>query len=280
MSFKSEECKATKTCGVDFTELGIKYIRVTSKSSGPIRMAILNVYTDENEANKVENAGAGSEPGIFVGNSEEYVSDLYDLTPRGKGFNGIAGGDTIGPLDWVKLDNVPDGQTILKGVKGLKWEVKDSKGGIGEISIMSVEFLDANKKVIDPYLRTGVKIASNIVGSSASVAPRSSESANPGSSSSASSMNAGSSNSANPGSVVAPEAIGSSSFAPLARVSVSGMNISVENAKLNADVAVFTMQGKLVTSGKASFGNASVTVPNKGAYLVRVNGRSYKVNVK
>ena len=288
VSFKSEDCKATKTCGVDFTALGIKYIRVTSKSSGPIRMAILNVYTDENEANKVENAGAGSEPGIFVGNSEEYVSDLYDLTPRGKGFNGIAGGDTIGPLYWVNLDNAPDGSKILKGVKGLKWEVKEAKGGIGEISIMSVEFLDANKKAIDPYLLTGVKIASNIVGSSASVAPRSSESANPGSSSSASSMNAGSSNSTNPGNannnanpgVVAPEAIGSSSFAPLARVSVSGMNISVENAKFNADIAVFTMQGKLVASGKTSFGNASVAVPNKGAYLVRVDGRVYKVNVK
>jgi hypothetical protein len=58
------------------------------------------------------------------------------------------------------------------------------------------------------------------------------------------------------------------------------MNISVEGAMLNADIAVFTMQGKLVASGKASFGNASVAVPNKGAYLVRVNGRSYKVNVR
>jgi hypothetical protein len=101
-------------------------------------------------------------------------------------------------------------------------------------------------------------------------------------------MNAGSSNSANPGNannnanpgVVAPEAIGNGYLAPLARVSVSGMNISVENVGLNADIAVFTMQGKLVASGKTSFGNASVAVPNKGAYLVRVNGRIYKVNVK
>jgi hypothetical protein len=288
VSFKSEECKATKTCGVDFTALGIKYIRVTSKSSGPIRMAILNVYTDENEENKVKNAGAGSEPGIFVANSAEYVSDLYDLTPTGKGFKGVAGGDTIGPLKWVDMDAVPDGSKILKAVKGLKWEVKEAKGGIGEISIMSVEFLDANMKAVDPYLLTGVKVASNLVGSSASVAPRSSESANPGSSSSASSMNAGSSNSANPGNannnanpgVVAPEAIGNGYLAPLARVSVSGMNISVENVGLNADIAVFTMQGKLVASGKTAFGNASVAVPNKGAYLVRVNGRIYKVNVK
>ena len=278
VSFKSEECKTTKTCGVDFTALGIKYIRVTAKTSGPIRMAILNTYTDENEANKVKNAGAGSEPGIFVESSTDYVSDLYDLTPTGKGFKGIAGGDTIGPLKWVDMVAVPDGSKILKGVTGLKWEVKEEKGGIGEISIRSVEFLDGSMNAIDPSLLTGIVVPSNIVGSSASVAPRSSASTNPSSSASAG-VNSGSSNN-NPGSVVAPEAIERGSFAPLARVSVSGMNISVENVGLNADIAVFTMQGKLVASGKTTFGNASVSVPNKGAYLVRVNGRSYKVNVK
>ena len=285
VSFKSEECKETNTCGVDFTKLGIKYLRVTSKSSGPIRMAILNIYTDENEANKVPNAGAGSEPGIYVENSEKYVSDLYDLTPSGKGFVGIAGGESIDVLDWVDETAVPDGEKILEGVKGLKWEIKDAKGGVGDISIMSVEFLDADKKAIDPYQLTGVKVASNLVGSSSSVAPRSSASAKPRSSGSKNSGSRGSadensdSSSNNPGGDDT-ETIGNVSFEPLATVSVSGMNISVENAKFNADIAVFTMQGKLVASGKAVFGQASVAVPNKGSYLVRVNGRVHRANVK
>jgi hypothetical protein len=38
---------------------------------------------------------------------------------------------------------------------------------------------------------------------------------------------------------------------------------------------VFSLQGKKIVSGKAS-----VTVPSKGIYLVRVNGKLSKVNVK
>ena len=283
VSFKSEECKATKTCGVDFTALGIKYVRVTAKTSGPIRMAILNAYTDENEANKIKNAGAGSEPGIYVQNSEDYKAETFDLTPLDYGFVGFDDGNMGGVLDWVDKFSIPIGSEIITAVTGFKWETKEAKGGIGQISIKSIEFLDANMNVIDPSLLTGMTIESNSSGSGSSTNPGSSSSGNSGNGSSASSWNGGSSGSGNSGEANnndAPDAIGNASVATLTRVSVSGMNISVECARFNADIAVFTMQGKLVASGKTSFGNASVSVPNKGAYLVRVNGRIYKVNVK
>jgi hypothetical protein len=158
VSFKKDDCKATKTCGVDFEALGIKYIRVTAKSSGPIRMAILNTITDENEEKKVNNAGAGSEPGIYVDNSEDYKEVLYDMTPYDYGFMGVSGGDKIDILDWVDKNAAPEGALILKAIKGLKWEVKDAQGGLGVIRIKAIEFLDASKKTVDPVKLTGIEI--------------------------------------------------------------------------------------------------------------------------
>ena len=158
VSFKKDDCKKDKSCGVDFSALGIKYIRVTAKSTGPIRMAILNTITDENEEKKVENAGAGSEPGVYVDNTEDYKEVTYDMTPSDYGFVGLGGKSEITILDWVSRNNAPEGAQILKAIKGLKWEVKDAKGGIGEISIKAIEFLDASKTAIDPVKLTGVEI--------------------------------------------------------------------------------------------------------------------------
>ena len=158
VSFKKDDCKNDGSCGVDFKALGIQYIRVTAKTSGPIRMAILNTITDENEKKKVENAGAGSEPGIYVDNTEDYTAVTYDMTPYEYGFKGLGNGKEINILDWVNKNNAPEGGEILSCIKGIKWEVKDAKGGIGEISIKAVEFLDASKQPIDPVKLTGVEI--------------------------------------------------------------------------------------------------------------------------
>ena len=157
-SFKKDDCKKDKSCGVDFTALNIKYIRVTAKSSGPIRMAILNTITDENEEKKVNNAGAGSEPGVYVDNTEDYEAVTYDMTPDDYGFVGAGAGGKIDILDWVDKNAAPEGVQIIKAIKGLKWEVKDAQGGLGVIRIKAVEFLDANKQPIDPVKLTGVKI--------------------------------------------------------------------------------------------------------------------------
>jgi len=131
---------------------------VTAKTSGPIRMAVLNTITDENEKKKVENAGAGSEPGIYVDNSTDYEAVTYDMTPYEYGFKGLGDGKEITILDWVSRNNAPEGGEILSCIKGFKWEVKDAKGGIGEISIKAVEFLDESKTAIDPVKLTGIEI--------------------------------------------------------------------------------------------------------------------------
>ena len=212
MSFLADDKK-----GVNFNTLGIKAVRVTMKSSGPIRMAILNEFTAE----------AGAEPGIFVPTSSDYKATTYDMTPYDQGVKGFDNDNFGGLLDWVDKNEAPEGTQIVTAVTGFKWEVKDAKGGIGEFSIKSIEFLDGSGNVIDPAKITGVEIKTGINAVAA-----------------------------------APAAT---------KLTVSGMNISAGAEK----IAVYSLQGKLVAAGKAS-----VTVPSKGIYLVRVNGKLSKVNVK
>jgi hypothetical protein len=149
VSFKADDCKNTKTCGVDFSALGIKYVRVSAKASGPIRFAVLNDATVQ----------AGGEPGTYVDPSDDFKEVTYDFTPEDYGFKGFTEGNNFGGLmDWVDLNTAPEGNQIVKVVTGFKWEVKDAKGGIGEISIKSVELLDASKQPIDPVKVTGIEI--------------------------------------------------------------------------------------------------------------------------
>ena len=126
--------------GVDFKTLGIKYIRVTAKSSGPMRFSILNEITDQNAAKQVENAGEGSEPGIYIDDADDYTTVLYDMTPFGYGFNGADEDNKIDIFGWVNKDSAPEGVDILTCISGFRWEVKDTKGGTGTISIRSIEF--------------------------------------------------------------------------------------------------------------------------------------------
>ena len=275
VSFKKDECKQTKTCGVDFTALGIKYVRVTAKTSGPIRMAVLNTITDENDEKKIENAGAGTEPGIYVDNSDDYTAVTYDMTPDQFGFKGLGNGNTIGILDWVNKNKVPPGEEIIKNVRGFKWEVKDAKGGLGEISIKSIEFLDASKQPIDPVKLTGISISSIST-------PSSSSSVNPGSSSSGS-ENPGSSASVNPessssGTDAIPVAAGN--MVSGVKVVASGMQVHVLGAKLGSSYAVFDVQGKALVAGRIGAADQGIAVPYKGVFLVRIDGKIHMVSVK
>lgn len=223
MSFLSDDSK-----GVNFVTLGIKAVRVTMKASGPIRMAVLNEKTAE----------AGAEPGVYVPIGSDYVATTYDLTPYDYGFKGFDNDDMGGVLSWINKNAAPLGEEILTAVKGLKWEVKDAKGGIGSISIKAIEFLDASGNVVEPSKITGIVVPDNPTGFNFVAAPS------------------------------------------IAKISVAGMNIAIEGAKAGADIAVFNMQGKVIASGKASFGNASVSVPSKGLYMVRVGNKMSKVTVK
>ena len=246
VSFKKDECKKDKSCGVNFKTLGVKYIRVTAKSSGPIRMAILNTITDENEEKKLENAGAGSEPGIYVDNSSDYKEVVYDMTPYDYGFMGVSGGDKIDILDWVSRSNAPEGAEILEHIKGIKWEVKDAKGGIGEISIKAVEFLDDSKQVIDYVKITGLKIE------------------------------------AKKDTIVTPpeESLYKVSLMPHFSVRANGMQVLINGIKSGSQYGVYNMQGKVISSGIALSDNLTVKVPTTGSYIVRVGSEMNRVNVK
>lgn len=229
MSFLSNDKK-----GVNLDALKVKYVRVTAKTKGPIRMAILNEATAE----------AGAEPGIYVDPTDDYTAVTYDLTPDQFGFKGT-NSQSIDILDWVNVSTAPSGEDIIKVVKGLKWEVKDAKGGFGSVSIKAIEFLDANKQVIDPVKITGITVPAAQCGT-------------------------------NPGT----DAFVFRSLAPSAKVIASGSQIQVLGAKVGSDYAVFNMQGKVVKAGKISGATQGISVANRGTFLVRVDGKIHSVTVK
>ena len=210
--------------GVDFTALGIKYVRINAKVQGPIRVALLNEATVE----------AGGEPGMYLEVGSDYKDYLIDLTPNGYGTTDLE------ILDWVNVDKAPSGATLLKVASGLKFELKDAKGGVGSISVKSIEFLDASKQVIDPVKLTGIVISKD---------PTQSISAK----------------------IFA---------ADFAKVSASGMAVRIDCAKAGASYAVFDLQGKKLTSGKTLNASTVVPVANKGMYFVRVGNKVSKVTVK
>lgn len=244
MSFNKAET------GIDLSALGIKYLRITAKTEGPVRFAILNEATVE----------AGGEPGMFIPNTSDYTATTYDLTPCDYGFYGLESRCNTGSeklidiLGWVNKSKAPEGIEILKSVKGLKFEVKDSKGGYGAISVKSIEFLDASKNVVDP---------AKIVGFAVSSTPQQ-----------GGQQQGGQQQGGDPSAIVA------SAQLSMAKISTSGMNIVVSGAQAGADIAVFNMQGKAIASAKAFMGSMSITVPNKGVYMVRVGNKMSKVAVK
>ena len=255
--------------GVDLQALGVKKLRIDIKASGPIRMAVLNGKSVE----------AGSEPGVYVTNSSDYKVIEYDMTPEDYGFKGFTEkGNNGGLLDWVDMNSAPEGSQIIKEVRGLKFEVKQKEGGIGDVSIRAIEFLDASGNVIDPVSITGMPgVRSEI----AQTTPTSSD--NPaGSSSSGDVTNPNSSSS---GGIVGP---GLSSGDALATVyaparfnaSVNGLQIQISNASVGSNFAVFSMQGKVIKTGMIKGSSQLVTVQNKGAYVIRVGNEVRSVIVK
>lgn len=128
--------------GVNLTALGVSKIRINAKVQGPIRVALLNEATVE----------LGGEPGMYLDPGSDYQDYLINLTPSAFGTVDL----TI--LSWVDESTAPTGENILKVASGLKFELKDAKGGVGSISIKSVEFLNASGAVVDPVSITGITI--------------------------------------------------------------------------------------------------------------------------
>ena len=210
--------------GVDFTALGIKYVRINAKVQGPIRVALLNEATVE----------VGGEPGMYLEAGTDYKNYMIDLTPDGFGTTDLE------ILDWVATSKAPTGNAILKVASGLKFELKDAKGGVGSISVKSIEFLDAGKQVIDPVKLTGIKISNDppqFVSAKASV------------------LNA-------------------------AKISVSGMTVRIDGANAGTFYAVFDLRGKMIAHGNVLCSSAVIPVADKGMYFVRIGNQISKVAVK
>ena len=250
--------------GVDLQALGVAKLRIDIKASGPIRMAVLNGQSVE----------AGSEPGIYVENTSDYTVLEYDLTPEDYGFKGFTeDGNMGGLLKWVNKTTAPEGRDIIKDVRGLKFEVKQSEGGFGDVSIKAIEFLDASGNVIDAVLITKMP---GVRGEIAEEPPTSSDSPAGSSSSgitdpnSSSGITSGSSGEALPA-VFAPARF---------NASVNGLQIQISNAAVGSNFAVFSMQGKVIQTGMIKNGSQLVTVKNKGAYVIRVGNEVRSVIVK
>jgi len=249
--------------GVDLEALHVAKLRIDIKASGPIRMAVLNGKSVE----------AGSEPGIYVKNSSDYTVIEYDMTPEYYGFKGFTEkGNNGGLLDWVNENTAPEGKEIIKDVRGLKFEVKQKEGGIGDVSIRAIEFLDASGNVIDPVSITKMPgVRSEI----AEEKPASSDS--PAGSSSSGVVNPNSS-------AIGPNSSGdalATVFAPARfNTSVNGLQIQISNATVGSNFAVFSMQGKVIKTGMIKGSSQLVTVQNKGAYVIRVGNEVRSVIVK
>jgi hypothetical protein len=253
--------------GVDLAALGVAKLRIDIKASGPIRMAVLNGQSVE----------AGSEPGIYVENSSDYAVIEYDMTPEYYGFKGFTvKGNNGGLLDWVNENTAPEGKDIIKDVRGLKFEVKQKEGGIGDVSIRAIEFLDASGNVIDPVSITGMPGVRSEVAEQTT--PTSSD--NPAGSSSSGDVT-------NPNSSGVGPVVGSSGdalttvYAPARfSASVSGLQIQISNASVGSNFAVFSMQGKVIKTGMIKGSSQLVTVENKGAYVIRVGNEVRSIIVK
>lgn len=276
MSFLSDSKKS-----VDLSALGVKSVRVTAKVVGEVRMAVLNDLS-------AAAIGDGTEPGVFLKESEDFTAQTFDLTPVDNGFKGFDDGKNFGGLlDWVTQDaqkrtDAPEGTEIIKTVRGLKFEVKTT-GLFSDITIKSIEFLDGSGNVIDPVKITGMEG----VGTKPAVAeePASSASTDPASSGTDPLAPASSSSIGvdplNP-TPASSSGVALPAFANVAKfkASVAGMVLQISNATAGSDFAVFSMQGKVITSGKVLGSSHSVTLPNKGAYLVRVGSEIRTISVK
>ena len=247
MSFRGDEK------GVDLTALNVASVRITVKTTGTIRFAML--YDTDH--------CAGCDPGILLDPTDDYKTLTFKLKPNGY---------TLGDLtvdQWMTQDENPAGSAndVMKNASGVKFEAKMPKGGTGSVSVKSIEFLDASGNVVDPVKLVGFAVPNDLSkygstnpGSSGSVVPGSSGSVVPGSSGSVS--------------IAMADALST------VKVATSGLTVQILNAKLGASYAVMSVQGKVIASGKITSASHSVTLPNKGVFLVKVNGDIRPVSVK
>ncbi len=279
MKFKKDECVQDSSCGVNLSALGVKYVRITSKVSGPIRMSVLNEKTAE----------PGTEPGVLILNSSEYKPLQYDLTPFEYGFKGFNDNNSGGVPKWTNYDKAPLGSEILKHATGFRWELKAKEGGIGEISIMSIEFIDAMGNVIDAFNITGMEGVRSVIAlesSSSSVKPESSSSSaelesssssvEPESSSSSVEPESSSSSAEPESSSSSAELESSSSEEPESSSSVEAKSSSSKKSKSSSSVAPKSSSSKKVKSSSSVAPKSSSSKKVKSSSSVAPKSSSSK----
>ena len=288
MRFKKDECVQDSSCGVDISALGVKYIRITSKVSGPIRMSVLNEKTAE----------PGTEPGVLILNSSEYKPLQYDLTPFEYGFKGFNDNNSGGVPKWTNYDKAPLGSEILKHATGLRWEISDSHGASGAISIKSIEFIDGSGNVIDAFNITGMEGVRSVIAlesssssvkpesssssaelesSSSSVEPESSSSsAEPESSSSSAELESSSSSAEPESSSSSAELESSSSEEPESSSSVEAKSSSSKKSKSSSSVAPKSSSSKKVKSSSSVAPKSSSSKKSKSSSSVKAKSSSSK----
>ena len=267
MKFKKDECVQDNSCGVNFKELGIKYVRIKSKVSGRIRMSVLNEKTIEKDA----------EPGVYLPNNSGYQTITYDLTPFDFGFKGFDDRNNGGLLPWVDQNSAPEGAEIIKSVTGLRWELRTKEGGIGEISIMSIKFIDELGNVIDAFNLTGVEGVRSVIESSSSVMPESSSSSVMPESSSSSAEPESSSSSVMPeSSSSSAELESSSSEEPESSSSVEAKSSSSKKSKSSSSVAPKSSSSKKAKSSSSVAPKSSSSKKSKSSSSVEAKSSSSK----
>ncbi len=180
---------------------------------------------------------------MYMEPGSDYQDYLINLTPSGYGTTDLE------ILSWVDESTAPTGENILKVATGLKFELKDSKGGVGSISIKSIEFLKADGSVVDPATITGIIIPEVAIP----------ETPNP-----------------DIQGIADPQVQNFAKF----QTSVNGTQLQIFNAVSGSDFAVFNMQGKVITKGKIESNTQNVTIPNKGVFMLRVGSVNRLISVK
>ena len=119
-------------------------IRLTYKSQGIIRFAILDKQT-------IDNGDEGGEPGVYLHPTDDYVTLDIDMTSKnfGTAYDAFVDGKFVVP-SWVT--NILNRDDAMKAVRGFKFEPKMQKSGYGNIYLRMFELYDADGNLVKDYL--------------------------------------------------------------------------------------------------------------------------------
>lgn len=110
-------------------------IRIVYKSQGVMRFALLDQET-------LTQQQEGSEPGFYLQPTEDWkevVIDAAAVDAYGKFIN-------LGFLSWANYEN--SREDVLKAVRGIKFDVKMSKGGFASFALREINLLDAEGNAV------------------------------------------------------------------------------------------------------------------------------------